>query len=182
MRFSFGNAAAFVALGLAAAMLWSSHGKKSGRAPALSYADTKGHLHSFANPERPAVVVLWVTPCSYCTRALGVLDRVRSLYPEEDLDVVGIYLNPADDAEVDRIAEMEGHRVTMARGQPSGPFLETLLDGFGFRGTGRDVFVVGRDGRFVAVDASDVQAPSLALLQRVRTVLINDLHLKERAG
>ena len=168
-------------------MLWQSRGGSlpflpERRAPALPYVDTQGVSRSLVPPMKPVVVVLWVTPCSYCTRALNVLDNVRRLYPESDLDVVGFYINEADDATVERLAQEEGHRITLARGQPSGQYVQALLKGFDFRGTGRDIYVVGADGRYEAVDASDLSTPNYEILQRVRVLLLNKHHLKERSG
>lgn len=150
-------------------------------APALSYADTAGKYRSLGAPERPAVVVLWVSPCAYCTRAMKVEDDIRRLYAEEDLDVVAFYLNRAGNEEIERMAAAEGHRITVAQGQPDNKFVETLLDGLAFRGTGRDIYVIGKDGRYTAVDASDLREPDYAVRDRVRSVLLNVLKLKERA-
>jgi glutaredoxin len=183
MRFSWPQAVLAIAAGIACAALWHGgprRGAGEGTAPALPYSDTKGGTHSLAQPAKPAVVVLWVTPCSYCTRAMNVLDRLRALYPEEDLDVVGFYLNAAEDADVERMAAAERHRFTMARGQPTGPYVEVLTKGFNFRGTGRDIYVVGKDGRYVAVDSSDLSTPDYAILQKLRVLLINSHGLKER--
>jgi hypothetical protein len=163
-----------IAVVAAARPLWTSR-----RAPALAYTDTQGAARRLGGG-KPAVVVLWVTPCAYCKRSLIVLDEMRRLYPEQDLDVVGFYLNRADDASIDRIARDEGHSITMAQGQPSGEFVQSLTKGFNFRGTGRDIYVVGADGRYDAVDASDLKAPLPVLRDEVRSLLLNKLHLKER--
>jgi hypothetical protein len=172
-------------IGVIAAGMWTHGGKKwllGSKAPALAFVDTRGRGHSFAAPDKPAVVVLWVSPCEYAARDLGVLDRLRALYAEEDLDVIGLYLNRTDDGEIDHIASVEGHRITMARGQPTGEFVQELTAGLEFRGTGRDIYVIGRDGRFVAVDASDLSTPDDALLEKVRSLLRRKHGLKERDG
>jgi hypothetical protein len=167
-----------VALVLALAA-WARSWWTSSHLSPISYTDTRGVSRRLGSG-KPAVVVLWVTPCAYCARDLNVLDEVRRLYPEEDLDVVGFYLNRAADSEIDAIASREGHSVTMAQGQPSGEFVQTLTKSLNFRGTGRDIYVVRGDGRYDAVDARDLSAPLPALRDKVRSLLLNDLRLKER--
>ena len=179
MELSFKNLLLAGALCYGGWTLAHQYGPKS--APALAYTDTSGVSRALNADPKPAVVVLWVTPCSYCTRSMNVLDQIRRLYPEKDLDVVGFYLNRTSDADIDSIAAREGHSFTMAQGQPTGEFVRDLTAGFGFRGTGRDIYVVGRDGRYVAVDASDLSRPDNDILQQVRSLLINKHHLKERA-
>jgi len=185
MKFSGTHVVALLAAVIAGAAIWQGRsgrrGGAEGTAPALPYVDTKGVPHSLAAPAKPAVVVLWVTPCSYCRRAMNVMDRVRGLYSEDDLDVVGFYLNESDDAGIDSIASVEGHRFTMARGQPTWQYTDVLLKGFDFRGTGRDIYVLGRDGRYTAVDSSDFSVPDYAILQKIRILLTTKHGLKERA-
>ena len=185
MNFSAKHALLAIVVGMGGAMLLQKKGVDFGfsdkTAPALAYTDTKGATRALNASTKPAVVVLWVTPCSYCTRAMNVLDTVRRLYPESDLDVVGFYLNPVSDAELDRMAAAEGRTFTMAQGQPTAPFVEQLLSGLDFRGTGRDIYVIGPDGHYKAVDSSDLSKPDYAVLQQVRSLLINKHRLKERA-
>ncbi len=151
----------------------------SPRTAPIAYTDTGGVARRLG-AGKPAVVVLWVTPCAYCARSLSVLDEIRRLYPEQNLDVVGFYLNKADDKSIDDITRNEGHQITMAQGQPTGPFVENLLKSLDFRGTGRDIYVVRADGRYDAVDASDLREPLGRIRDRVRSLLLNKLGLKER--
>lgn len=185
MNFSAKHAILAMALGMGGAMILQKQGVNFGfgakSAPALAYVDTKGVSRVLNAPSKPTVVVLWVTPCAYCTRSMNVLDTVRRLYPESDLDVVGFYLNTISDADLDRMAASEGRTFTMAQGQPTGAFVQQLTSGFDFRGTGRDIYVVGRDGHYTAVDASDLSKPDYGILQQVRSLLINKHHLKEKA-
>lgn len=177
------NFVVLLAIALSVFQLWRHGQPKTGAAPALAFTDTHGKYRTLSAPDRPTAVVLWVSPCAYCDRSLGVLDEIRRLYKPEDLDVVGFYLNPVRDDELDQLAVREKHAtLTMARGQPTPDFVEKLTDGFGFRGTGRDIYIVGRDGRYIAVDASDLSAPTYGILQQVRGLLINRFGLKERAG
>ena len=186
MKFSVPHAALVLAAGIAAAAFLQNKGGGfpfgARTAPALAYTDTRGGSHTLASPSKPVVVVLWVAPCAYCDRALSVLDRVRGLYREEDLDIVGFYLNQADSAAIDRIASDEGHRILMAQGQPTGEYARALTSGFQFRGPGRDIYVVGPDGRYTAVDTSDLATPNFDILQKVRSLMLNKYGLKERAG
>jgi hypothetical protein len=152
----------------------------SARAPGLAYADTRGEYHSLSAPAKPAVFVLWVTPCPYCARALGILDSLRRDYSPDELDVVGLYLNRADDGEVDRIAGAEGHSITMARGQPTGEFVQSLTSGLNFRAPGRDIYVLGKDGRYQTVDAGDLKTPNSLVYGRVRAILRDKHGLKDR--
>ena len=125
-------------------------------------------------------MLLWVEPCAYCDRAFQVLDQVRPLYDEKDLDIVAFYLNPAEDAQV---AAMAGaHAVSAARGQPTGEFLEKLLDGLAFRGTGRDLYVIGTDGRYKTVDSSDLKVPAAAAAAKLRELLKTEFKLKPRTS
>lgn len=148
-------------------------------APALAFTDASGKPRSLHAPERPTVVLLWVEPCAYCERAFQVLDQVRPLYNEKDLDIVAFYLNPAEDAQV---AAMAGsHSVSAARGQPTGDFLTALLDGLAFRGTGRDLYVIGTDGRYETVDSSDLSVPAAVTAGKLRELLKTGFKLKERS-
>jgi hypothetical protein len=158
-------------------------GAGSGRAPDLAYTDTHGGFHnSLSAAGKPAVVVLWVTPCPYCARALNVLDGLRRQYPEEDLDVVGFYLNRADSATVEQIGRGEGHAIMMAQGQPTGDFVQALTNTLAFRGPGRDIYVIGKDGTYEAVDSSDLHVADYLISTRVRAILRGKHGLKERAG
>jgi glutaredoxin len=157
-------------------------GAGSGHAPPLSYVDTQGGSRSLSAPTKPTVLVLWVTPCPYCHRALKVLDSLRGAYSLDDLDVVGLYLNRADDASVDRIAGQDGHLITMAQGQPTGEFVQSLTQGLAFRAPGRDIYVIGKDGRYQAVDASDLRTPDDKILGEVRAILRNKHGLQDRSG
>jgi thiol-disulfide isomerase/thioredoxin len=163
-----------VALAAAARDVWRKH---SG----LAYKDTKGAAHSLTSPDKPAVVVLWVTPCPYCARALNVLDGLRREYPEEKLDVVGLYLNRAEASAVDEIAGQEGHSITMAQGQPSHEFVEAMTARLGFRAPGRDIYVIGKNGSYEAVDSSDLNVPDDEIAQRVRAILRDKHGVKPRA-
>lgn len=172
-----------IAAAAAARAYWQGRsGAGGGLAPGLAYKDTQGSFHSLIAPDKPAVVVLWVTPCPYCARALNVLDSLRRAYPEENLDVVGLYLNQADAASVDRIARQEGHSITMAQGQPTGEFVQALTAGLGFRAPGRDIYVIGRDGRYVTVDSSDMSVSDARIYEQVRAILRDKHGVKERAG
>ncbi|HEX4049182.1 MAG TPA: redoxin family protein [Elusimicrobiota bacterium] len=174
-----------LAFAAAARDLWFSRSASAaggGRAPDLAYTDTQGGFHSLSAPGKPTVAVLWVTPCPYCARALNVLDSLRRDYAEKDLDVVGFYLNQADDASVDQIARQEGHSITMARGQPTGDFVQALTAGLAFRAPGRDIYVIGKDGRYEAVDSSDLNVADDVISQRVREILRDKHGVKERAG
>ncbi len=154
-----------------------------GKAPDLAYTDTRGGFHnSLAAAGKPALVVLWVTPCPYCTRAMNVLDRLRKRYPEEDLDIVGFYLNPADSASVESTARGEGHSIMVAQGQPTGPFVQALTNGMGFRGPGRDIYVIGKDGKYEAVDSSDLAVADYVITEKLRAILRDRHGLKERDG
>jgi thiol-disulfide isomerase/thioredoxin len=155
---------------------------KSGRVADLAYTDTQGGSHSLASPAKPAVVVLWVTPCPYCRRALNVLDTVRRAYPEENLDVVGFYLNRAAPAAVDQIAGSEGHSIMMAQGQPTPEFVQSLTSSLALRAPGRDIYVIGMDGQYQSVDSSDLNVPDDQIYQRVRAILRDKHGVKERAG
>ena len=174
-----------VALAYAARDFWQHRagGATAGRAPDLAYTDTKGGFHpSLAAAGKPALVVLWVTPCPYCAKALDVLDGLRRQYPEEDLDVVGFYLNTAEKSAVDQIASAEGHSIMMAQGQPTGPFVEALTASLGFRAPGRDIYIIGKDGKYETVDTSDLKVPNYQIAERVRAILREKHGLKERAG
>lgn len=148
---------------------------RSGEAPAVVYKDTRGHAHALNAPERPTVVMLWVSPCAYCDRAFKVLQDLRRLYPEDKLSIVALYLNPATDQQIEQMGAAEGGGIDLAQGQPDGPTLEKLLDGLSFRGTGRDIYVIGVDGRYTKVDSSDLRAPRSETLDAVRRVL-RDAH------
>jgi hypothetical protein len=150
------------------------------QAPGLAYADTTGAYHSLSAPDKPAVFVLWVTPCPYCKRSLNVLDSLRNDYKPEDLDVVGLYLNSADNAGVDSIARGEGHSITMARGQPTGEFVQSLTRGLNFRAPGRDIYILGKNGQYQTVDASDLSTPDSLIYGRVRAILRDKHGLKDR--
>jgi glutaredoxin len=126
-------------------------------------------------------VVLWVTQCPYCKRALNVLDILRRDYPQENLDVVGFYLNRATDASVDQISSQEGHAITMAQGQPTGNFVQALTGSLAFRAPGRDIYVIGKDGNYEAVDSSDLDVPDSQISERVRAIL-DKQGVKARAG
>ncbi|HXT00832.1 MAG TPA: redoxin family protein [Elusimicrobiota bacterium] len=163
-----------VALAAGARDVWQRHG-------GLAYKDTKGVAHSLTSPDKPAVVVLWVTPCPYCARALNVLDGLRREYPKAKLDVVGLYLNTADAATVDQIAGQEGHSITMAQGQPTHEFVEAMTAHLSFRAPGRDIYVIGKNGKYQAVDSSDLNVPDDEIAQRVRAILADKHGVKPRA-
>lgn len=156
-----GRAALLLAVGLGA--LWWWRAPKT--APELAYRDTKGGLHAFGPGAKPSVVVFWVSPCPYCERALTVLDDLRWRFPEDRLDVVGIYLNPASDAEVDEIGKREGRRITLAGAQHSGSLdlVRALDSGFGFGAPGREIYVVDAQGKMRAIDSSDLGYPTGSL-------------------
>lgn len=182
MNFSAKHAAIMLALGAGAAYLAQGRGPLSSpKAPPLPYVDTEGRSGMLAAPAKPTLVVLWIDNCAYCERSMKVLDRVRRLYAESDVDIVGFYLNNAENAAIERMARGRGHMFPVAKGQSSGDYVSALTDGFGFRGTGRQIFVVGKNGRYDEVDASDLRAPDYDVLQRVRSILLNKYRLKERA-
>ena len=161
----------------------SGKGAGSGRVADLAYTDTRGNSHaSLSSSSKPAVVVLWVTPCPYCARALNVLDSLRRAYPEENLDVVGFYLNQAEAVTVDQIARQEGHSISVAQGQPTGDFVQALTSSLAFRAPGRDIYVIGKDGRYEAVDSSDLGVLDSHLYEQVRAILREKHGVKERAG
>jgi hypothetical protein len=164
-----------LALAAAARDVWRKH---SG----LAYKDTQGRPHSISAPDKPAVLVLWITPCPYCSRSLNVLDALRRDYPEKELDVVGLYLNRADDAAVDQFARQEGHSITVAQGQPSQDFVRTMTARLAFRAPGRDIYVIGKNGDYEAVDASDLGVADGAISERVRSILREKHGLRGRAG
>ena len=174
-----------LAIAAAARDYWRGHsrgGAGGGRVADLAYTDTRGGFHtSLSASGKPAVVVLWVTPCPYCARALNVLDSLRRIYPEENLDVVGFYLNKADDASVDQIAAQEGHAISMAQGQPTGDFVHALTASLAFRAPGRDIYVIGKDGHYEAVDSSDLSVSDSSIYEQVRAILRAE-RVKERAG
>lgn len=175
-----------LALAAAARDFWAGHfknGAGGGRVADLAYTDTQGNSHaSLASSSKPSVVVLWVTPCPYCARALNVLDSLRRAYPEENLDVVGFYLNRADSATVEQIARQEGHSIAVAQGQPTGDFVQALTGSLAFRAPGRDIYVIGKDGRYEAVDSSDLAVPDDKIYEQVRAILRDKHGVKERAG
>ncbi|MFX8235204.1 hypothetical protein ABTL20_21450, partial [Acinetobacter baumannii] len=74
MRPTGSTLALLLAAAAAAYQAWP-HGGLFSRpvAPSLGYTDTQGHARSLAAPDKPVVVVLWVSPCGYCTRSLKVL-------------------------------------------------------------------------------------------------------------
>lgn len=131
----------------------------------ISFYDTAGVLHSVGRGKKPALLVFWITNCGYCTNTMGILDQARPRFPEDKLDVVGIYLNTASAREVAGFAQDEGHKVPVAASRESGQaLLESFIAAFGFNAPGRHVYFVDGQGKVQALGSYPevVQAVELA--------------------
>ena len=101
--------------------------------------------------------------------------EVRRQYREDEVDVVGFYMNPSLDAQVRSIAKREKFEVTLATVQnmslgPNALFGQ-LNDAFHIRGAGRDVYVVDKEGRIHTIPAVDEQGKL-----RPRPDIVSDVH------
>ncbi|MFA6003287.1 MAG: redoxin domain-containing protein [Elusimicrobiota bacterium] len=123
--------------------------------PDISYADVQGQTRSLSRPDKPAVVGFWIADCGYCENMMGALQAVRQKYPEDKLDVVGLYLNEASEADIAAAAQREGYAVTLAPAQKTQQLIEALQSRFSIRGPGRDIYIVRRDGFFQRVATVD---------------------------
>jgi hypothetical protein len=141
------------------------------------FQDTDGRGHSLPDPSRAAVVVFWVEACPYCERAMRVLSLVRASHPRTRVDVLGLYVNSADDTRVRALAEDEGFTVTQAAIQKPGQseITRNLISAFNVRAPGRHIYVVAPGGPVVPVDASDLDKPDATLLAEVKAAVERSL-------
>jgi hypothetical protein len=146
------------------------------RAPAkLTYTDVEGQAHTFRSEGTPKVVAFWISNCGYSQNAMWSLNEVRRQYREDEIDVIGFYMNPSTDAQVKTIAKNERYEVNLSTVQnmsvgPTALFGD-LHNTFHMRGVGRDVYVVDKDGRIQAIPAVDEQGKL-----RPRPDIIQDVH------
>jgi hypothetical protein len=143
---------------------------------ALTYRDVDGQARTFQHEDAvPTVVAFWISNCGYSQNAMWALNEVRRQYPEDEVDVVGFYMNPSMDAQTKSIAKREKYEVTLATVQnmslgPNALYGE-LNDAFHLRGVGRDVYVVDKEGRIHTIPAVDEQGKL-----RPRPDIVSDVH------
>lgn len=129
---------------------------------ALTYTDVEGQARTFRHEgTAPTVVAFWISNCGYSQNAMWALNEVRRQHREDEVDVIGFYMNPSVDAEVKTIAKNERYKVTLATVQNTslGPtaLFGQLAEAFHVRGAGRDVYVMDREGRIRTIPAVDEQ-------------------------
>jgi hypothetical protein len=129
---------------------------------ALTYTDVDGQARTFRHEgTAPTVVAFWISNCGYSQNAMWALNEVRRQYREDEVDVVGFYMNPSLDAQTKTIAKNEKYEVTLATVQNMSLGTNALFgemnDAFHIRGMGRDVYVVDKEGRIHTIPAVDEQ-------------------------
>ena len=112
-----------------------------------------GSLHLGPKMDKPLVVSFVIDQCGYSDRALKIMNRVRSRFPSESLDVVGVYLNPTDINQLGNFKQEKGAQFPLAIGQPDLPTHIKLLNSFEDDSPGRVIYVVNRSGKIYSVDA-----------------------------
>lgn len=127
--------------------------------PPVSFTDVDGKTRDFRKLERPLVVGFWIEGCPYCANAMGVLNSVRQETSVDKLDVVGFFLNARSSPEVASLGAGEGYWVTLAASQPPTELIVALHSSFRIRGPGRDIYVIGRSGRYRVVSTVNGQEP-----------------------
>lgn len=84
----------------------------------FSFTDVRKQIHSFSGKtNKPAVIAFWIDQCGYSQNAMLVLNAIRRQYPEDKLDVVGLFLNERRESEIIEAARQEGYSVTLAATQ-----------------------------------------------------------------
>lgn len=150
---------AAVLLAAAAAAWWFNRPPAhAAAATTRQFRDAKNGLHGFSTTpaSKPTLVVFWISDCGWCERSMRVMDRLRDRYDEKDLDMVGIYLNPNSAQAIEDEARRKGHVFPVVSGQDMWDWkgIKEMLDEFGFKGTGRSIYLVDAQGAIHEVDAS----------------------------
>ena len=131
------------------------------KAPSIELVDSRGaHWALGGSKQKPMVIGFWISPCAYSDRILKFMNRVRREYKTEGLDVVGVYLNPIDDASLNALLASKKLEFPVVAGQSSLDQIVTLNSSFGMRGAGVDLYLVDKKGRIHAVDAGQADVKS----------------------
>ena len=101
------------------------------QAPKLELLETEGgSLHLGPRMEKPLVVAFVVGQCGYSDRALKLLNRIRTSFTAESLDVVGVFLNPTNDQDLAGFKKEKGAMFPLAQGQPNAETIIALHKSF----------------------------------------------------
>jgi thiol-disulfide isomerase/thioredoxin len=141
------------------------------RVPDLAYTDVAGQARKLRGTGKPAVIGFWIADCPYCERMMAVLNKVRRDYPEEQVDVVGFYLNRTTPQALKELGAGQNYAMTLAQAQPPTELVAALDKGFAIRGVGRDIYLVDKDGGFRTVDVSDLETPFKDIYPRITEFL-----------
>ena len=144
-------------------------GSAASNAPLTSheFKDGDGNDHDFAQITRPKLVAFWITQCGYSKRAMWLMNEARQNTTDTDLEVVGFYLNQADDRQIKSLARQAGIAVPVAAAQQTPELMESLIQKFRFTKPGRDLYLVDRQGVIQRLDVSDREESNESLQRRV---------------
>jgi thiol-disulfide isomerase/thioredoxin len=140
----------------------------------VTFQDVLGNERKLG-PGRVAVVGFWISPCGYSDRMLKILKSIRSEYREEDLDVIGFYLNPTSNDTLLKLKPPADYPLIFAAAQQRHDLIAKLHREFHIRGGGSDVYVVDRTGKIHVIDVSNGKRVSADLLKEVEHSLTKNV-------
>ncbi|MEI6398719.1 MAG: redoxin domain-containing protein [Pseudomonadota bacterium] len=139
-------------------------------APNIDLSETDGeNLHLGPKMVKPLVVSFVIDQCGYSDRALKIMNRVRSRFPYESLDVVGVYMNPSDNNQLINFKQQKGAQFPLANGQPNIESHIKLINSFEIGYLGRTIYVVNKSGKIYSVDA-DKDGADVILRNLLKTI------------
>ena len=124
----------------------------------VRFQDVDGKIHDLAPGPAPKLYAFWIDRCGYSQRALSLMEELRTTTPASQLEMVGVFLNPATDEQVRRLADAGGVSIPVAAAQQSPEVIQGLVENFGFTAPGRDLYLVDRSGAIHKFDVSDRDA------------------------
>ena len=144
---------------------------KPAYAPTVQYVDVRGVKHELGSQQKPTLVAFWIDNCTYSKRVMAILEEVHKEYSEQQLDVVGFYVNPIPNRTLQSLATSRGYKIQIVAAQQSQDLISKLHVGFRIRGAGTDIYLVDRKGQIHRIDASDREASKSEIKQRVKDLI-----------
>ena len=123
-------------------------------APSMVLSSSEGEKLAFSPTSmKPTLVTFWITDCPYSSRALKILSNVRASIPKEKLNILGLYLNPADAKQLKTMKNQLKIPFSIATFQDDIDNTQKIFDSFGPLGTGTTIYLVDQKGKIHRVDA-----------------------------
>ena len=118
---------------------------------------------------KPIVLAFIVENCGYSDRAVTVLNTLRRSFKSEVMQIVGVYLNPADIKTLTEFKSQKTAEFPLAAGQPNLDIIRALHKSFEIGYPGRQIFVIAKTGKIYSIDAGDVKTADI-LKKTLKTI------------